>query len=69
MFWRRKPCINNDLADWIVDRFDWLEEQFGKDWLCSRPLVTPTMTFFTAAKDDIAGLASDIARHRPRETF
>lgn len=61
MFWRRKPSISDDLKLWIADSFDWCDDNFGKDWIASRQLITADRAFFTASAGNTPQVAQQIA--------
>ena len=46
-FFRRAPLVSDDMAAWIEESFDWVEDE-RPEWWRSAPLVTPTRDFFRA---------------------
>lgn len=61
MFWQKKPSISADMADWISDSFEWVDQTFGLSWTLSRLMITPTRTFFTAGSGHSPEVAQTIA--------
>lgn len=48
MAWfRRAPLVSDDMAGWIEESFDWVQDE-RPGWWAAATLVTPTKAFFTA---------------------
>lgn len=47
MFGRHKnPTLTDDERPWFQKKFNWLIDQFGRDWFEQRPTIVPTEDFF-----------------------
>ncbi len=60
MFWQR-AIVSDDMSDWIVENFDWLEEKHPDLWGKAQ-LILPTKSFFAAKTGRNLQTATEISK-------
>ncbi len=63
-FFNKKPLIEQDTANWIIDTFQWALDNFDKNEFYKRSqLVQPNNQFFPGKVDSVHAMASNIFKH------
>lgn len=61
MIWTRRNLVSDAMADWVIDRFEWLITTLGpRDFFENTRLILPTRSFFKTGQGRDEGTAQSI---------